>query len=140
VSTDRRQFLGQASAALAGLAASRPFRVEAAPSFDVLIRGGTVLDGTGAPAFRADIGLVGDAIAALGEIAPEQGRRLIDASGLHVAPGFIDIHTHSDPDVLAYPTADSRVRQGVTTELAGHCGSSAAPLAGFGAAERREEG
>jgi len=139
MSTDRRQFLGQASAALAGLAASRPFRVEAAPSFDLVVRGGIVVDGTGAPAFRADVGLVGDTIAALGEIAPDQGRRVIDAAGLHVAPGFIDIHTHSDPDVLAYPTADSRVRQGVTTELAGNCGGSAAPLAGLGVAERREE-
>jgi N-acyl-D-amino-acid deacylase len=136
---DRRQFLGQASAALAGLAVARPFRVEAAPPFDLVIRGGTVLDGTGMAAFRADVGLVGDTIAALGDIAPEQGRRVIDAAGLHVAPGFIDIHTHSDPDVLVYPTADSRVRQGVTTELAGHCGGSAAPLAGLGVAERREE-
>ncbi len=113
--------------------------MEAAPSFDLVVRGGTVVDGTGAPAFRADVGLVGDTIAALGEIGPEQGRRVIDAAGLHVVPGFIDIHTHSDPDVLVYPTADSRVRQGVTTELAGHCGGSAAPLAGLGVAERREE-
>src|SRR4029453_2939875 len=52
-----------------------------------------------------------------------------DLSGLPVAPGFIDIHTHSDHSILAYPTADSRVRQGVTTELTGNCGSSAAPLA-----------
>ena len=125
--------------AVAGLALGRAPRVAAAPSFDLVVRGGTVLDGTGAPAFRADVGLVGDRIAALGEIAPEQGRRVIDASGLHVAPGFIDIHTHSDPDVLAYPTADSRARQGVTTELAGNCGSSAAPLAGLGVAERVEE-
>jgi N-acyl-D-amino-acid deacylase len=136
---DRRSFLGRASAALAGLAVSRPLCVGAAPSLDVVVRGGTVLDGTGAPAFRADVGLVGDTIAALGEIAPEQGRRVIDAAGLHVAPGFVDIHTHSDPDVLVYPTADSRVRQGVTTELAGHCGGSAAPLAGLGVAERRQE-
>jgi N-acyl-D-amino-acid deacylase len=139
MSSDRRQFLGQASAALAGLAVGRPFRVDAAPPFDLVIRGGTVLDGTGAPPFAADVGVVGDTIAALGEIGPEQGRRVIDAAGLHVAPGFIDIHTHSDPDVLVYPTADSRVRQGVTTELAGNCGGSAAPLAGLGVAERREE-
>jgi N-acyl-D-amino-acid deacylase len=138
MSTDRRQFLGQASAALAALAV-RPLRVEAAPPFDHVIRGAIVVDGTGAPAFRADLGTVGDTIAAVGEIAPEQGRRVIDAAGLHVAPGFVDVHTHSDPDVLAYPTADSRVRQGVTTELAGNCGSSAAPLAGLGAAERRAE-
>jgi len=139
MSTDRRTFLGRTSLAVAGLALGRSSRVAAAPAFDVVIRGGTVVDGTGAPAFRADVGLVGDTVTALGEIAPEQGRRVIEATGLHVAPGFIDIHTHSDPDVLAYPTADSRVRQGVTTELAGHCGSSAAPLAGLGVGERREE-
>ncbi len=139
MSTGRRRFLGRASAAVVGLAASPSLKVEAAPSFDVVIRGGTVLDGTGAPQFAADVGLVGDTVAALGAIAPGQGRRVIEAPGLHVAPGFIDIHTHSDPDVLAYPTADSRVRQGVTTELAGNCGGSAAPLAGLGVAERREE-
>ena len=139
MSASRRRFLRRTSMAVAGLALGRPPRVAAAPSLDLVVRGGTVLDGTGAPAFRADVGLVGDRIAALGEIAPEQARRVIDASGLHVAPGFIDIHTHSDPDVLAYPTADSRTRQGVTTELAGNCGSSAAPLAGLGVAERVEE-
>jgi N-acyl-D-amino-acid deacylase len=135
----RRGFVGSAAAAVAGLAAGRPPRVVAAPAFDLVIRGGTLLDGTGAPAFPADVGLVGDAIAALGEIAPEQARRVLDAAGLHVAPGFIDIHTHSDPEVLAYPTADSRALQGVTTELAGNCGSSAAPLAGRGVAERIAE-
>ncbi len=136
---DRRRFLGQASAAFAGLAVTPRLRLEAAPSFDLVVRGGTVVDGTGGEAFAADVGVVGDTIASVGEIAAGQGRRVVDAAGLHVAPGFIDIHTHSDPDVLAYPTADSRVRQGVTTELAGNCGSSAAPLAGLGVAERREE-
>ncbi len=139
MSANRRTFIGRASLAAAGIVAARTPRVEAAPSFDLVIRGGTVLDGTGAPAARADVGVLGDTVAALGEIAPGQGRRVIDATGLHVAPGFIDIHTHSDPDVLAYPTADSRVRQGVTTELAGNCGGSAAPLVGRGVAERREE-
>jgi N-acyl-D-amino-acid deacylase len=139
MSTNRRAFIGRASLAAAGIVAARVPRVEAGPSFDLVIRGGTVLDGTGAPAFPADLGVVGDTIAALGEIAPGQGRRVVDATGLHVAPGFIDIHTHSDPDVLAYPTCDSRARQGVTTELAGNCGGSAAPLAGLGVAERREE-
>jgi N-acyl-D-amino-acid deacylase len=139
MSTNRRTFIGRTSLAAAGLALGRPPRLAAAPAFDLVIRGGTVLDGTGAPAFRADLGLVGDTIAALGDIAPGQGGRVIDATGLHVAPGFVDIHTHSDPDVLAYPTADSRARQGVTTELAGNCGSSAAPLVGHGGEERREE-
>jgi N-acyl-D-aspartate/D-glutamate deacylase len=139
MSTNRRTFIGRTSLAAAGLALGRPPRLAAAPAFDLVIRGGTVVDGTGAPAVRADVGVLGDTVAALGEIAPGQGRRVIEASGLHVAPGFVDIHTHSDPDVLAYPTADSRVRQGVTTELAGNCGGSAAPLAGRGVAERREE-
>ncbi len=139
MTSDRRRFLGQASAALAGLAVAPRLRVQAAPAFDLVIRGGTVVDGAGGPPFPADVGVRGDTVAALGEIAAGQGRRVVDASGLHVAPGFIDIHTHSDPDVLAYPTADSRVRQGVTTELAGNCGGSAAPLAGLGVAERRGE-
>jgi N-acyl-D-amino-acid deacylase len=139
MSTSRRRFVARASLAAAGLTLPRAPRVLAAPSFDLVIVGGTVIDGTGAPAFRADLGLVGDTIAAVGEIAPEQGRRAVDAAGLHVSPGFVDIHTHSDPEVLAYATCDSRVRQGVTTELAGNCGSSAAPLAGHGVDERREE-
>ncbi|HEX9185723.1 MAG TPA: amidohydrolase family protein, partial [Vicinamibacteria bacterium] len=135
----RRGFVGRTGAALAGLALGRAPRVSATPAFDLVIRGGTVLDGTGGPAFRADLGLAGDTIAALGEIAPEQAGQILDATGLHVAPGFIDIHTHSDPRVLAYPTADSRVLQGVTTELGGNCGGSAAPLAGQGVAERVEQ-
>ncbi|MGD8895447.1 MAG: D-aminoacylase [Acidobacteriota bacterium] len=139
VSLPRRRFLGRSSAALAGFVLGPRVRLEAAPTFDIVLRGGTVLDGTGGPGLRADVGVVGDAIAALGEISAEQGRQVIDAAGLHVSPGFIDIHTHSDPDVLAYPTADSRVRQGVTTELAGNCGSSAAPLAGEGVEERKED-
>ena len=74
----------------------------------------------------------------MGEIAATQGRRVIDVSGLHVAPGFIDIHTHSDHSILAYPAADSRVRQGITTELTGNCGSSAAPLLPVARAARAE--
>jgi len=137
----RRQFVTSGTAAAAAAAfTSLPLpRVEAAPSFDLVLRGGTVLDGTGGPGFSADIGLAGDRIAAIGRIAPEQGRAAVDVSGLHVAPGFIDIHSHSDPGILSYPTADSRVRQGVTTELTGNCGSSAAPLAGMDTEARRGE-
>src|SRR5688572_24072228 len=117
-SPDRRTFVTLGTAALAGAAIGR--RVESAgESFDVVIRGGTVVDGTGAPAFPADVGLKGDTIAAVGRLEGATAARTIDATGLHVTPGFIDIHSHSDGNVLAYPTADSRVRQGVTTELAG---------------------
>ncbi len=135
----RRRFLSHGARAAAGLALAPALRAESAPAFDLVIRGGEILDGTGAPAFRADVGIVGDAIAAIGAIPAEQGRRLIDAAGHAVCPGFIDIHTHSDGDIFVHPTADSRVRQGVTTEVTGNCGSSAAPLLGAGAEERRKE-
>ena len=107
--------------------------------FDLVIRGGTILDGTGAPPWTADLGIVGDTIAALARIEAEQGRKVLDATGLHVAPGFIDVHTHSDDSVLRYPAAESRVRQGITTEVTGNCGSSAAPLIGKSAEQRRQD-
>jgi N-acyl-D-amino-acid deacylase len=109
------------------------------PSFDLVIANGTVLDGTGGPAMRLDLGIIGDTIAAVGPIAPEQGKHTLDAAGFHVAPGFIDVHTHSDSSIFAYPNADSRVRQGITTEVTGNCGSSAAPLEGPRAEESRAE-
>lgn len=124
---DRRRFI-QASAAGA-LAAALPScaGVETAEPFDVVVRGGTVVDGEGLPPARADLGIRGDTIAALGAIGGWQARTVIDATGLHVAPGFIDIHTHSDGSIFGCPTADSRLRQGVTTEVTGNCGGSAAP-------------
>jgi N-acyl-D-amino-acid deacylase len=133
----RRRFLRESGAAALGLALLPPRRIEAAPAFDLLLKGGTLLDGTGGPAWSADVGIVGDAIVALGSIAPEQARRVLDVTGLQVAPGFIDIHSHSDGDILAYPNAESRVLQGVTTEVTGNCGFSAAPLTGVDAEERR---
>lgn len=126
-----------AAAGVGALAALYSTPLFAQSRFDLVIRGGTILDGTGAPPFPADIGLVGGRIAAMGQIAPEQAARVIDASRLHIAPGFIDIHTHSDGDIFQYPTADSRVHQGVTTEVTGNCGGSAAPLAGARADEIR---
>jgi N-acyl-D-amino-acid deacylase len=134
---NRREFLKESATATLGLAFFPLPRIQASPSFDVVIRGGTLFDGTGGPPWKADIGLVGDGIAAMGSIAPEQGKRVIDASGLSVSPGFIDIHTHSDGDILRYPTADSRILQGITTEVTGNCGGSAAPLDGRDADKRR---
>jgi N-acyl-D-amino-acid deacylase len=135
----RRRFLSRSAQAAAGVALAAPLRAQLAPTFDVVIRGGDVLDGTGAAAFRADVGINGDSVTALGAIPASQGRQVLDATGHVVCPGFIDIHTHSDGDIFVYPTADSRVRQGVTTEVTGNCGSSAAPLVGAGAEERRKE-
>lgn len=96
--------------------------------YDLIIRNGVVVDGTGSPPYRADIGVRGDTIARIGDLSGETGERVIDAKGLYVAPGFIDIHNHSDIAVLSIPTADNYVLQGVTTIVIGNCGSSPAPL------------
>src|SRR5205809_1668361 len=97
-------------------------------AFDILIRGGNVLDGTGSPARAADIGIQLRRIARVGKLAGALAHRTIDAKGLFVAPGFIDIHTHSDIGILVEPTAECAVRQGVTTHVIGNCGDSPAPI------------
>lgn len=95
--------------------------------FDLLIRNGTICDGTGAPAFRGDVGVRGDVIADIGDLAGAEARKTVDASGQIVAPGFIDAHTHSDAFILVEPFSPSKLTQGVTTEVCGMCGGSAAP-------------
>ncbi len=95
--------------------------------FDLLIRGGAVVDGTGGEPKPADIGIVGERIAAIGDLASGQGEEL-DATGLLVAPGFIDIHSHSDYTLLADPRAVSAIYQGVTTEVVGNCGHGCFPI------------
>jgi len=99
-------------------------------AFDLLLLGGSVIDGTGAPLRRADVGVKGQRIAALGDLGSCEAERRVDVSGLFVAPGFIDIHAHSDLTLLVDPRAASKVRQGITTEISGQCGLSAAPLSG----------
>src|SRR5690348_16962727 len=97
---------------------------------DLLLQGGSVVDGTGAPAFKADIGLQGDRIALIarnGADRPEAAHTL-DITGHVVAPGVIDIHSHSDFTWLEERTGRSAVRQGVTTEVVGNCGQTYAPL------------
>ena len=94
---------------------------------DIVIRGGLVLDGTGAAGREADVAVREGLITA---IEPRSGRpahRVIDARGQVVAPGFIDIHTHSDFTLPLNPRAESKIRQGVTTEVVGNCGFSVAP-------------
>ena len=95
--------------------------------YDVLIRGGTVFDGSGRAGERADVAIGGGRIAAIASGISDRASRLIDAEGLAVAPGFIDIKTHSDFTLPINPRAESKVRQGVTTEIVGHCGFSVAP-------------
>jgi len=97
-------------------------------AWSLLIRGGTVIDGTGTPGRLADVALEGDRIAAIGPHLTGEVARVIDASGHVVAPGFIDAHSHSDLFYFACPSAESKVRQGVTTEVVGMCSFSQAPL------------
>ena len=95
--------------------------------FDCLITGAEVIDGTRAPRVRADVGVHGGRIAAVGHLAGQPARQVIDAGGRIVAPGFIDTHTHDDQALLDQPTLPFKVSQGVTTVVAGNCGVSAAP-------------
>lgn len=98
--------------------------------YDVLIKGGHVMDGTGAPRARMDVTLNGSRISGVMKESDGKATMEIDATGMIVCPGFIDIHTHSDIALLGLPLAESKIRQGVTTELVGNCGGSAAPLVG----------
>jgi N-acyl-D-amino-acid deacylase len=95
---------------------------------DILIRGGLVIDGSGCPGEKGDVFVRDGRIAALGPALPADGARIIEAEGLAVTPGFIDIKTHSDFTLPINPKAESKVRQGVTTEIIGHCGFSTAPI------------
>ena len=98
--------------------------------YDVVIRGGKIVDGTGNPWFEGDIAIRGDRIAAMGRTRTEApARRIIDARGLVVAPGFIDMHSHSDLLLLQDGDAQSKVRDGVTTEILGE-DTSAGPVKG----------
>lgn len=103
--------------------------------FDLVLSGGTLIDGTGAPARPADVAVVGDRIVALGDLHGREAGRTANIAGLFVTPGFVDIHAHSEFTLLADSRAASKVRQGVTTEVSGQCGFSAAPLLG----QAREE-
>ncbi len=96
--------------------------------FDVVIRGGRVLDGTGAPWRIADLGIRRGKVARIGRLGRAKASRQIDASSMYVAPGFIDIHTHSDIGILVESTAECAIRQGVTTHVIGNCGDSPAPI------------
>ncbi len=99
------------------------------PAYELVVRGGKVVDGTGNPWFYADVALQGDRIATIGRVPAGTGKREIDAKGLVVVPGFIDMHSHSDWLLIEDGDAQSKIRQGVTTEVLGE-GGSAAPWKG----------
>jgi N-acyl-D-amino-acid deacylase len=132
-SINRRQWLQQSCAAV-GLALPAAvlqrtiLAKDAEEPFDVLIVGGTLVDGSGSPRSKGDLGIRSGRIAALGDLKGRPAKRTLDAAGRLVAPGFIDMHTHSDRTLLRDGTAQSAVRQGATTHVIGNCGSSPAPL------------
>jgi len=98
--------------------------------FDLLIRNASIIDGSGHPAHNADVAVTGSDIAATGNLCEATARITIDGTARIVCPGFIDTHTHSDTYLLIEPSAPSKTHQGVTTEVVGNCGASAAPRIG----------
>ena len=98
--------------------------------FDIIIKGGHVIDGTGKKEFIADVGIKDGKIIEIGNLNSVNAVTIIDAKGLKVVPGFIDIHSHTDSDLILNPKAESKIRQGVTTEITGQDGFSWGPLGG----------
>ncbi len=96
--------------------------------FDLILRGGTIYDGTGGEPFTADVGVSGDRITALGDLSAASTVDDIDVSGMAVSPGFIDVHSHDDFHVLASPDVEHNTLQGITTVIVGNCGFGAAPF------------
>lgn len=120
----RRQFLNKGGKAALGIAAA-PMLAQRS-GHDLVIRGGTVFDGTGSEGREMDLAIDGRSIAAMGADIPERGREEIDARGLVVAPGFVDIHSHGDGNLTEDPRAESVIRQGITTIVVGADGASRA--------------
>ena len=98
--------------------------------FDTLIRGGTVIDGTGRPAFAADVAISGGRIAAIGDLSAASAAHVIDAAGRTVTPGFIDIHRHADAALFRPHFGELELKQGLTTIVNGNCGLSVTPCSG----------
>jgi len=129
----RRRFLEKAGRTVAAAAAAGGGLAlkgcSSRKDFDLVIKGGLVLDGLGNAAVPADIGIADHLIKYIGKISSSQGRAVLDARGLAAAPGFIDVHDHSDVQLLVNPKAESAVHQGITTSISGNCGSSPFPIA-----------
>ncbi len=117
----RRAFVVSATLALAWAA---PPPQAQQPAYDLLIRDGRIVDGTGSPWYRADLAVRGDAIVRIAPQIDLPAPRVVDARGQIVSPGFVDIHTHARRGIFEVPTADNYVRQGVTTIIEGPDGSS----------------
>src|ERR1700761_4372776 len=92
--------------------------------YDVIIQKGKIIDGAGNPWFYGDMGIVKNKIVSIGDLSEDKATKTIDATGLIIAPGFIDVHTHIEGDEKKTPTADNFIYDGVTTVITGNCGSS----------------
>ena len=103
------------------------FSCTTSPKYDILILNGTIYDGTGGDPYRADIGILGDRIVEIGELGKTSAKEVIDATGMAVSPGFIDMHTHLEP-IMEMPMMESMLRQGVTFALGGPDGGGPWPL------------
>src|SRR4051794_3689015 len=125
----RRAFLAACAAALMACIAGAQAQPGAA--FDLVIRNGRIVDGTGSPWYRGDVAIRGDTIARIAPRIDAPATRVIDAGGRVVAPGFIDLHTHARRGIMEVPTAENYVRQGVTTIMEGPDGSSPIPIGAF---------
>lgn len=107
-------------------------------NFDLIIKNGLILDGSGGPGFAGDVGVLDGRITALGDLSKAAGAQIIDAKNKVVCPGFIDIHTHTDTELVVNGNGESKIHQGVTTEVSGNCGSSPFPFTPERAAEYHE--
>ncbi|UCH95309.1 MAG: D-aminoacylase [Candidatus Aminicenantes bacterium] len=101
------------------------------PEFDIIIKNGTVADGLGGKPVQADVGIFQEKIKTIGSLEGKKARKVIDAANLMVCPGFIDLHTHTDQNILDQPEAHNYIRQGVTTVIGGNCGGSKFPIGEF---------
>jgi len=120
----RRQFIQTSSLATTGFILG----CSVSNQFDTIIKNGLVIDGISNKPYKVDLGIIGDKVAVIEKLKSATADVIIDASNLVVSPGFIDIHTHTDVELLVNPNAESKIYQGVTTEVGGNCGSSPFPL------------
>ncbi len=104
--------------------------METRNDFDLLLINGIVADGSGAEPSRADVGICRNKIKTVGQLGKATATRILDCASLCIAPGFIDVHSHSDTYIMLQPAAPSKIHQGITTEIVGQCGVSASPLVG----------
>ena len=136
----RRTFLGTAAGFAAGLSGIAITGCSTKKVYDLVIIGGTVIDGTGKSGVRADVAVKDGKIALIADSIPAaKAVSVIDATGMAVSPGFIDPHTHTDVQLLVNPKGESKIHQGVTTEIGGNCGFSYFPMSDMTFEENRAD-